>query len=444
MMAEAFLGSAAPLPTPMAVEAPGVQPMLPPVTSVPPAAPPVVNPVAAPSPAQPFSGAPALPPAPEVADASRPDSYPKALCCDFSKLEPASLLKYLEHHGLTAKPDATLADLAILVGRHFEKEAVDEDGVLHTFLMSGVAAANNLAKLDKKRKRPGAGGVGGGGGGGAAHHTFPAATLHGAGSTFASRKEQRMAYSQLAKVDEEVAARLLTQAVSDDHTTGWILARVVKYVADRDQYHVRDEDDHANVQAVPSGNVIRLEDSVLDVQKNDTVLAVFPNTTTFYRAIVTKVPKRMTAGGPSMEMVVKFEDDEDETGRTPLRRVPARHVLRLSQVGRFDVGSMQHDTYSDGGSGADRGARKSMKEYKAMISHALQKLPANKGTLKEIFRIIEEDFRDELCWRLEGDTKKTPVWKNQVRKLLLDPRSGYMFINSGDRAYYSESGYAEH
>jgi hypothetical protein len=43
-----------------------------------------------------------------------------------------------------------------------------------------------------------------------------------------------------------------------------------------------------------------------------------------------------------------------------------------------------------------------------------------------------------------SDTKKTPVWKNQVRKLLLDPRSGYMFINSGDRAYYSESGYAEH
>jgi hypothetical protein len=31
--------------------------------------------------------------------------------------QPASLLKYLEHHGLTAKPDATLADLAILVGR---------------------------------------------------------------------------------------------------------------------------------------------------------------------------------------------------------------------------------------------------------------------------------------------------------------------------------------
>jgi hypothetical protein len=50
------------------------------------------------------------------------------------------------------------------------------------------------------------------------------------------------------------------------------------------------------------------------------------------------------------------QDDEDETGRTPLRRVPARHVLRLSQVGRFDhVGSVQHDTYSDGGSGADRG-----------------------------------------------------------------------------------------
>lgn len=39
------------------------------------------------------------------------------------------------------------------------------------------------------------------------------------------------------------------------------------------------------------------------------------------------------------------QDDEDETGRTPHRRVPARYVLRLGQVGgRYDNGG----DYSDG------------------------------------------------------------------------------------------------
>jgi len=31
-------------------------------------------------------------------------------------------------------------------------------------------------------------------------------------------------------------------------------------------------------------------------------------------------------------VVVKFEDDEDEAGRNPARRVPARFVLRRSDV----------------------------------------------------------------------------------------------------------------
>ena len=32
------------------------------------------------------------------------------------------------------------------------------------------------------------------------------------------------------------------------------------------------------------------------------------------------------------QVVVKFEDDEDEAGRNPARRVPARFVLRRSDV----------------------------------------------------------------------------------------------------------------
>lgn len=108
------------------------------------------------------------------------------------------------------------------------------------------------------------------------------------------------------------------------------------------------------------------------------------------------------------------------------------------------------------------------------------------GTLKDILKIIETDFNDELSWKLEGcvslasptpympaapardpssiyvaltlclvyvgcacsEGKKTPVWKIQVRKILINPRSGFMFINSGEKALYSAAGggggYFEH
>lgn len=60
--------------------------------------------------------------------------------------------------------------------------------------------------------------------------------------------------------------------MSDDAAAGWILARVIKYVPDRDQYHVRDEDDHSNLMTVSSSNVIRLtEENIGDVKKDDTV-----------------------------------------------------------------------------------------------------------------------------------------------------------------------------
>lgn len=359
----------------------------------------------------------------------------------FRKLEPRVLLKYLEHHGLTAKPDASVDELAALVARHFSREPVDEEVVLHSFFMSGMQATNVLGKFEKKRKR-GSGGVG-------AHY---ASHHYGGGSGYAPapRKEAGRGLGAggaagggsgaIAKMDEEVAARLPNQMM-EDSTAGWILARVIQYAPERDTYQVRDEDDHANVQVLPSANVICLhEENLLDVQKNDTVLAVFPDTTSFYRAQVTKVPKRAQGGLGPLEVMVKFEDDEDETGRTPHRRVPARHVLKLSQVGRFEAANGMG---RDGEDYGDGGGRKGMRDYKIMISQALQKLPNSKGTLKEIFKIIENDFRDELQWKMEGDGKKGPIWKSQVRKLLVNPRSGFMFINAGGERgsqYYAAGG----
>lgn len=61
-------------------------------------------------------------------------------------------------------------------------------------------------------------------------------------------------------------------------------------------------------------------------------MAIFPETTSFYRAVVSKPPvwRLDRSGIPHVkEVIVKFEDDEDSHGRTPHRRVPSRYVIPL-------------------------------------------------------------------------------------------------------------------
>ena len=81
----------------------------------------------------------------------------------------------------------------------------------------------------------------------------------------------------------------------------------------------------------------RLEDSASHLRKGDAVLAVFADTTSFYRAIVAKNPKAPAHVNSPWEVVVRFEDDEDETGVAPPRRVPARFVLKESEVEDEDM-----------------------------------------------------------------------------------------------------------
>jgi SAGA-associated factor 29 len=59
------------------------------------------------------------------------------------------------------------------------------------------------------------------------------------------------------------------------------------------------------------------------------VMAIFPETTSFYKAIVSKRPVwEVERGIPCVkEVIVKFEDDEASNGRTPHRRVPSRFVI---------------------------------------------------------------------------------------------------------------------
>jgi hypothetical protein len=109
----------------------------------------------------------------------------------------------------------------------------------------------------------------------------------------------------------------------------WILANVVTCDATTQQYEVHDEDDAKKVVKLPFTYVRRLEDNASDIRRGDVVHCVFPDTTSFYRAVVVKSPK-VPSQGQTWEVVVRFDDDEDETGKAPPRRVPARFVMRES------------------------------------------------------------------------------------------------------------------
>lgn len=97
-------------------------------------------------------------------------------------------------------------------------------------------------------------------------------------------------------------------------------------------YEVQDEDDTSRVMLLNYHDVRRLEDSAAHLRRGDHVLAVFPETTSFYRSILAKTPKTPTHGNGLWEAIVRFEDDEDESGKAPPRRVPARFILKRSYV----------------------------------------------------------------------------------------------------------------
>mmetsp|Transcript_24690 Transcript_24690/g.79856 ORF Transcript_24690/g.79856 Transcript_24690/m.79856 type:complete len:278 (-) Transcript_24690:499-1332(-) len=131
----------------------------------------------------------------------------------------------------------------------------------------------------------------------------------------------------IAKPGEQVAAKVTLV----DENGSWILASVLSYNRRAGTYQVQDEDDATKVIELAASRIRRLNDdgdnTAHDLQKGDRVLAIFPETTSFYRAIISKSPKR-NANGHIYEVVLKFEDDEDDAGRTPHRRVNIRYVLR--------------------------------------------------------------------------------------------------------------------
>lgn len=245
-------------------------------------------------------------------------SYPRGVGPDFRKLTGLTLLQYIDHHGVPIRDDAPPSELAVAVARHFETLEVPEDDAVDGFL-ERLAAGTEA--VDYARR-----------------------TAAWTKSRSTSRRRRQYA----ARPGEQVAAKV----TRTDENGSWILASVQKFYPDTETYDVQDEDDVSKLIRLPWTHVMQLGHSpagapggttgagagaALPEQrwytKNKECMAIFPETTSFYRAIVSKAPvwtwDEQRRCPVVQELVVKFEDDEDAAGRTPHRRVPSRYVIPL-------------------------------------------------------------------------------------------------------------------
>jgi len=157
----------------------------------------------------------------------------------------------------------------------------------------------------------------------------------------ARRKWKRRKFA--ANQGDQVAAKV----TRTDENGSWILAYVLRFYPESETYDVQDEDDTSKLIRLPWNHVMRLSTGTEGwFEKGARVMAIFPETTSFYRAIISKQPAwtsgtsaEESAGGVGnahkprvKEVILKFEDDEDqESGKTPHRRVPSRYVIPLPQ-----------------------------------------------------------------------------------------------------------------
>jgi len=204
-------------------------------------------------------------------------------------------------------PNAAASELAAAIADHFSHLRVDEEFVVNRFLQCLDVELGDCCDT----------------------HNISTA-LREEGRVLSEEREDVLEGAirnhEMAKAGEQVAAKVTLV----DENGSWILASVLSYSPHTVTYKVQDEDDATKIIELPAFRIRRLSDSQYgtdcDLQKGDQVLAIFPETTSFYRAVVSKTPKR-NVDGHIVEVVLKFEDDEDDSGRTPHRRVNVRYVL---------------------------------------------------------------------------------------------------------------------
>ncbi|GMH62643.1 hypothetical protein TrLO_g6374 [Triparma laevis f. longispina] len=125
-----------------------------------------------------------------------------------------------------------------------------------------------------------------------------------------------------ASAGDQVAIML-----SPTSPTEWILAKVLSYNPDLQMYRIADEDpDLPNkTYNLPTPQVHLLNLAPHQIQKNDLIHAVYPDTTSFYSAKV--ICMRKVGGGNVV--YVHFKDDQDEMGVTHEKPVLLKHVKKM-------------------------------------------------------------------------------------------------------------------
>ena len=200
--------------------------------------------------------------------------------------------------GVQVRPEAPPSELAVAVARHFEQFEVDEEACIGGFLER--LTEGNSATTEYTRK------------------TQYLDDYRG------SSKRRRT--KNAARPGEQVAAKV----TRTDENGSWILASVQRFYIDTETYDVQDDDDTSKLIRLPWTHVMRLSTGMEGCfDKGKDVMAIFPETTSFYKAKVSQSPVwKLDHGVPTVrEIIVKFEDDEDSSGRTPHRRVPSRYVI---------------------------------------------------------------------------------------------------------------------
>eukprot|EP00616_Rhizochromulina_sp_CCMP1243_P018680 CAMPEP_0118974930 /NCGR_PEP_ID=MMETSP1173-20130426/13937_1 /TAXON_ID=1034831 /ORGANISM="Rhizochromulina marina cf, Strain CCMP1243" /LENGTH=339 /DNA_ID=CAMNT_0006924745 /DNA_START=3 /DNA_END=1025 /DNA_ORIENTATION=- len=311
---------------------------------------------------------------------SKAEKYPRGLAVDFRKLDDKTLYSYVHFYNLPLRQQMSREELAVAVAKHFQLESgrVNEEETLGSFLSSYHGLAQKALGFEPPSKR--------------------------------HRSGQRRTNAELfgpAQEDEQVAARI------DGEESGWILATVKKYHPSTDEFDVLDEDDDTKLIRLSRDLVIRLDEAVENLQKGDTVLAVFPDTTSFYRGRISKpVKNRSASSGGDSEVFVQFDDDEDETGRLPHRCIPARHVMPDPDEEEM---SMNVASCLDA----------SPPNYAELAACGLRKLPNGQGTIVEICDVLHDEVIDFL--RGKGEDPRSVQWRALVRRALQSPPANSPF-----------------
>ena len=285
--------------------------------------------------------------------------YPRGVSVDFRTLSTATQLAYIGHYGIpisaSAGETAPPSELGVSIAQHFENFDINEEQAIGGFLARLEAGGGD----DSKPPPSSSVGVGGGGTNSSsastaasgmkalsaaadqvlADYVRSSTTFDGQALSPSRRKWKRRKFA--AGERDQVAAKV----TRTDENGSWILAYVLRFYPESETYDVQDEDDTSKLIRLPWNHVMRLSTGTEGwFEKGARVMAIFPETTSFYRAVVSKQPTwtsgtsaEESAGGVGnahkprvKEVIVKFEDDEDqESGKTPHRRVPSRYVIPL-------------------------------------------------------------------------------------------------------------------